>query len=1113
MKSTGKSGFALLTVLFFAALMLPIVVILLSLVATQTQYPRAEIAQALSAQLSLTGLREAEVSTLDRPYQILYRCDDVQQRANDQYLQIYPYNTPSYIGSFWIRYPFLTPVRYYDSNAGNYGNRAAGSLVVYPSLLFQLDDLTDANCVPDNLNVAARFTPSEQVLLALPFMPFGKRFYAFSELNSSGSLGDTLWSGNRYNPGNSLNWKPWQTPAPQPLLGILSSFLSDPSRWGYEFYLSGDTAKEDVYVNPYQREPYGKPASFFDPLAPAEGVQIPVQNQTLLDPSTSQPVVILPSNTRFDLQLGSIPTGYETVVLDEDSLLPLYDYFHNPDDAHFYNPVHNDDPPSPFRGIYEVIGQFTQSRLEQAYRQQVRTLSWLAPGIGPSRSEALLSHQAYYDIGDPGSPGGNQPNNLRDDFDNNNWVDEVQRPFPRSLKEILDVRGVRDIPGSNAPITRPAFLNLVPLVTLYSHDLAYSQESGVDIVLDPILASSTGRNTAVNLWTPLSSFPDYDIPGADNPCTLPPRPDGIRYPQDCLIPQSAPLSVASYNTWRAIFGSFDPAVSNAWMDPAVFGGMLISLNSTVASDLNNILSSLSFFTILYPDPWDDIIAGRIVGHLAAWQYFFRYTDSACHLLWNTSSGREWTHFWMEEHSRYHGLGDLLMPVPPPGTAFDPGNSTDVPGCGGNRQGDSSLFPTLYVPVDRNNNGTFDPPNPNNPYQCQPARDCYMPLIDDSDGDGEILGFDPAFWVPDRMPSTVLLDNNRMRLSDETVLFEVAATFLDASSPYRTYFDSSAGSKISNGVPPDPDPVNDVCDPMGRYVQPGGDARMGAYYPADGRNQGNFACATNPNTWPEQDPLRWRPFYSRGRININTAPFPVLRALMAKTMDASVVTDPNLENRARIFPLALLKYREIYYFDDTLPSVDDWRQSTADAWLAYNAFPDPFDFFYPYYGSSLLTSYFLKRFEITGQGFHPYPTSVDERLRRKMSLPHEIANPPFRNVAQLLDVARVEDVDDDPRNVIANPRALAMDCWRGCVFTYSGGSAPLSASVFARIDQDITVSSSAFRFHSLGRFGSAQHGKTSIVRLLRIPSLGSVFQVPAEKEWVVKDDVDLFHRYY
>ncbi|MFN4183023.1 MAG: hypothetical protein ACK4G3_07480, partial [bacterium] len=234
-------------------------------------------------------------------------------------------------------------------------------------------------------------------------------------------------------------------------------------------------------VNPYQREPYGDPASFFDPVVPAEGVQIPVQNQTLLEPSTSQPVVsqpvvIPPSNTRFEVGLGSVSTGYEVVVLDEDSLLPLYDYFHNPDDANFYNPIHNPAPSSPFTGIYGVIGQNTAARLEQAYRQQVRTLYWLVPGVGPARASALLSHQAYYDIGDPGSSTGVLPNFLRDDYDNNNWVDEVQRPFPRSLKEMLDVRGIRDVVGSSAPITRPTFLNILPLVTLYSHDLAYSQQ-------------------------------------------------------------------------------------------------------------------------------------------------------------------------------------------------------------------------------------------------------------------------------------------------------------------------------------------------------------------------------------------------------------------------------------------------------------------------------------------------------------------------------------------------------------------------------------------------------------------------------------------------------------
>ncbi|MFN4183022.1 MAG: hypothetical protein ACK4G3_07475, partial [bacterium] len=136
----------------------------------------------------------------------------------------------------------------------------------------------------------------------------------------------------------------------------------------------------------------------------------------------------------------------------------------------------------------------------------------------------------------------------------------------------------------------------------------------------------------MNLWTPLSSFPDYDIPGADNPCTLPARPDGNRYPQDCLIPQSAPLSPTTYATWVDILSFFAPGNTRQWMDPAVFAGMLNAMNYTVASDLINILSSLSFLNILYPDPWDDIISARIAGHLAAWQYFFRYTDSACHLL-------------------------------------------------------------------------------------------------------------------------------------------------------------------------------------------------------------------------------------------------------------------------------------------------------------------------------------------------------------------------------------------------------------------------------------------------------------------------------------------------
>ncbi len=1102
-RKVAYRGFALLTVILFASLALPIVVILLSVVAVQTQYPRAEILHNLVVQLSRTGLREAEVNILDRPYNLLVWCDASGRRANDQYIRIRPGETASYIGAFWIRYPFLTRVDFYDGGAPeNQGRRPVGSLVIYPSLLYQLDDLNDADCEPDNLTGGGNFSPPERVLLALPFMPFGKRFYAYSALNASGSKGDFLWNGLRYDPRQQLNWKPWDA-NPQPALGILTAFLANPTLWNYEFYLSGDVDKQDIIVNPYQREPYNRPEALFDPVMPAEGTQIPLQNQTLLDPATSQPLLFLPAQTRFEIGPGSIPAGYEVVVLDEDSLLPLYDYFHNPDDANFYNPVHNDNAQPPFGGLYEVIGNNVSARLEQAFRQQTRTLSWLAPGVGQVRASAILSHQAYYDIGDPGQPAGSTavPNGFRDDYDGNQWVDEFQRPFPRSLKEILDVRNIRDNPTPGQFISRVTFKNLVPLVTLYSTDFLSNS------IRDPILSFSANRTNTVNLWKPMENFPDADlgISGLDQPCNLPARPDGTEYPQDCLIPESSPVSVAQYNLWRNAFTGFDPLGTGEWMDPALFGAMLIDLNSTVSQELTDKMQELNFLSLLYDNPWDSLIQTRIVGHWAAWQYFFRYVDTTCHRLWDTSVGREWTYLWMEEHSRYHGIGDLLMPVPSPGTVFDPGNASDVIGCGGNRTGNSGLFPTLYVPVDRNNDGTFDPADPNDPYHCEPPnRDCYLPLIDDADGDGEVMGFDPVFWVPDRMPAQVLLDSNRMRLNDETLLFEVIAAFLQASAPVRTYFDSSAESKNSNQTQPDPDLVNEVCDPEGKFVQDGANALNGAYYPADGRNTGNFQCAQNPISWQDQDPRSWRPLYYRGKININTAPFPVLRALMAKTMHASAdVNQPEDLERARIFALSTLKFREWFYFNDAL-SIDDAQQTSVNDWLNYNAFPAPFDFFFPYYGASLLTSYLLKRFELTGQGFRPYPISIDEALRRKISLPNEMVNPPFRNIAQLLDVARAEDPGDDPRDVTDNTRALAMDCWRSCFNSYLGGRASLSASIFSRIDQDIGISSSAFRFNSLGRAGSAVHGKTSIIRYYG-PAL--------EKEWVLKDDASIFHNYY
>jgi hypothetical protein len=607
-------------------------------------------------------------------------------------------------------------------------------------------------------------------------------------------------------------------------------------------------------------------------------------------------------------------------------------------------------------------------------------------------------------------------------------------------------------------------------------------------------------------------------------------------PQDCLISEIQPLSPTEYNTYNNLGG--------AWQDPAALYPFWLrtvlndDLDGDTVGDVQERYNALvSYLTPLTDPTVAGLLARRHTGHWGAWQYFYRYIPSGTLLFDCLGIGTN----RLEEHARYHGVGDFLLPVPTPGPWYDPGNvlnNSDCPGAGRSR----ADWPTIFAPVDIDGNGVFDPANSSNPYPpCPAGRDCMQQLFA-SGG----LGVDAVYEIPDRLPDPIAYDGSRQRLNDESLLFQLAAGILEGTSPYLTYFDSNANTVDSNTLGIDPNPVNEICDPQGLRIVSGtsvtagvGGLPKGQYYPADGRTAGaiytdpftsqlvpmsglcRYSPDLSPHPWPDQLPDSERPLAYRLRININTATFHTLAGLAAK-FSSDGDSNSTAQRRASRFAQSVTLYREWFHRTPNLP-MNHRDHGILRGWIND---PDPFP------GSilnldelrdnasSLLTSYLfnvLSNPTIVGTplvgAFDLTNPSVDTYIAGKLSFPSDRLNPPFRNIGQLLDVRYITNRTTDPRNLDDDAssvcRVLALrdnSCSSSLPPQPSAEVKVASDPVryFARIDQDIAVKSYGYRIESFGRIGDSLRQKAIVV----YRSLNA-----SEVEWQQQDLTPIATKYY
>ncbi|MGH8103583.1 MAG: hypothetical protein ACREJQ_03575, partial [bacterium] len=775
--------------------------------------------------------------------------------------------TFSYIGNYWNHDPFVQPAQVYDPAVTD-ANRAAQSLPIVP--LYRLRDNspivgTGGNCVPDSLP-NNNFSANDVILYA-PFTPYGKKSLYF---DNTPAPSDLLWSGAPLNVNAALAVGP---------LTNLSRFLNDSGRSLYEGSIAGDrNGDPNDRNNPYEREsmltstatPYTG-SWVFDPSLPAEGYNSPVRGQVYTDPQTGRPLINALDNTPTyrshipnDLALETISTGYEISTTDEGSRFPVYDFFHDPDDACFNNPYPATDPGRPFQNLLEDLygggGSGFGAYLPACYNQQITVLGFLASGLGFAAggpSANLLFSMAYNDAGDQGgnAPTVTTPDSRRNDRDLNGLVDEPIRRFPDSIKEIIDVSGI-------GPAT---FDNMKHLVTLYSGPNELFQlfnsvnTAGVpcpggtpaaqlEPVEDPvIIAALRAPLLAYCALLGVPASPPF-IPKVDlySPPAWPTNTacfSNLVASQDCIIdPNVAFLQTTDYQDARDGWASLAPIAGNVGLiDPEIFYAFVNTLcdsltqvapptlpkvcaNPTDPTHLGlkdrwTILDTYlrNLFNYQYvgnncvPNPAPGnvydfcLLSGRITGHWFAWSYFYAYYNNTAAVdCRNTNASLNGAQ--IGQHGRYHGIADMLQPLPPLGPYYDPGNYLGLPPTGGpnlcrtapaaNR---TDFPPRLYVPVDIGAQCTPAPPGncnaanvtPNGVLEANPADpyceltvaahnynmypDCFLRLWGSADpnisennipnrgGNNDIdppcardsatcgLMVNPAFYIPDTMP--------------------------------------------------------------------------------------------------------------------------------------------------------------------------------------------------------------------------------------------------------------------------------------------------------------------------------------------------------------------------
>ena len=296
------------------------------------------------------------------------------------------------------------------------------------------------------------------------------------------------------------------------------------------------------------------------------------------------------------------------------------------------------------------------------------------------------------------------------------------------------------------------------------------------------------------------------------------------------------------------------------------------------------------------DPFDDfpdLISRKIVGHWAAWQYFYRYFDDGddCRDISpdfdlndsssiTTNVGNPQV-LLAERHARYHGPADLGMPIgnvknmlgsvliPYPelnGPFWDPGDvgSNANPSCGLSSL-DGDEFPDLVANISIQHSGG---------------------LIANVNVSVEKLNIMPAVWIPNSRPSfysedppyddfdfgaiepnsgwpiydPLGIDSRNQGLGssnqsfidrrDDSLILHLISSIAFFDSPYATYFDDPHINEPCLVSDDFFDPIvgasNGTTDPWDNVLGAGGSlttmdltSTFGGWWEADGRNTGSF----------------------------------------------------------------------------------------------------------------------------------------------------------------------------------------------------------------------------------------------------------------------------------
>ena len=564
------------------------------------------------------------------------------------------------------------------------------------------------------------------------------------------------------------------------------------------------------------------------------------------------------------------------------------------------------------------------------------------------------------------------------------------------------------------------------------------------------------------------------------------------------------------------------------------------------------------------DDFPDLISMKIVGHWAAWQYFYRYFDdeddcrdiSPEFYLDDSSAIVNPQVMLAERHARYHGPADLGMPIgnvknmlgsiliPYPelsGPFWDPGDvgSNSSPVCGLTSL-DGNEFPDLITNVFVQNSGEND-------------RNVSLSI--------ENMNIMPAVWIPNNRPTfysedppyddfdfgatqpnggwpiydPLGIDSRNQGLGtstqsfidrrDDSLILHLISSIAFFDSPYSTYFDDPHINEpclISDDFF---DPVvgasNGTTDPWDNVMGSGSlaaldlSANFGGWWEADGRNHRGYDiddCAiTDPSSEIGVSPLEWRPLRLRGKVNINTAAFDVLHASFAKICDF----DGDMGNRifdgtCTALPSAIasiLIYREYYHSNPNEPFSETSEHGTLFSWL-----PNGVDL----YGGSFLEQFFDDIQLYTTGDCRNGASSGSCAMQNTEDILWDwhtgewsnngLNKIPFRTVTQLLDISNSID-----------PRDLNSSSTRLLSVNNVSNNNKGAIAVLARIDQDLSVSSQGYRLEGRGAYGRANSTMFKVIGLAPSSSNGkggltlSIFE--EEKSGGVNDTFGLFFGEY